>query len=488
MTDPAPRRCRSCGARLARDQTGPRCSPCEVSGRDALSESPEVPEAFWHDAQLQAALAARHLGQVIRAYRLHPRHGEPLAQEEVGAWAGLSQGQVSRIENGPALRDLDRLIAWATLLRIPGQYLWFHLPKATSVGVPASRLPAVVDDAEVLEVEFVSPDRLDRVSHLPASLAALLDGTTPTPVPAKAGTLEIAQIRNAAKFYEGWDFAYGGGIVREGVIAQLRWSAALLDAGCAPGQRDELFSAVGYLAHICAFMAFDDLASDDAKRMWRLGLACAEEAGDWPLRANVLSAMARLALWFGRHDEGLTLSELALVRADRLTRIQQAELHATKARFLAALRRRDDTLAVLEQADASFAEADRDEVPIWMTYYDDAEHAADTGHALFDLTAADHSPAPARERLSAAVEGHAHLEAFARSQALNQTKLATLVMTTGDPHEAGVLGLGALDLANGIRSKRLNAYLHELAGRARGHHGVAEVDLFHERLALLPSP
>ncbi|MEV0004314.1 hypothetical protein AB0H28_18815 [Micromonospora sp. NPDC050980] len=75
------------------------------------------------------ALAGRHLGQVIRAYRNHPYQGRsPLPQSVVAGWLGITQAQLSRVENGPPIVHLDRLIHWAGLLRIPAFRLWFSLP------------------------------------------------------------------------------------------------------------------------------------------------------------------------------------------------------------------------------------------------------------------------------------------------------------------------------------------------------------------------
>ena len=69
------------------------------------------------------------MGRVIRRYRHHLYHGRhPLAQEVVAGWVGITQAQLSRIENGSAIVHLDRLIHWAQVLGIPGQYLWFALP------------------------------------------------------------------------------------------------------------------------------------------------------------------------------------------------------------------------------------------------------------------------------------------------------------------------------------------------------------------------
>lgn len=477
------RHCTRCGAWLARDNPATLCSPCQGLGGGRPMAPPEVPPAFWEEPGLRAALDSRHMGRVIRAYRQHPFHGRRgLSQDDVAAWAGIAQGQVSKTETGPASNRLDRLVFWAQLLGIPERHLWFKLPD----DAPAGEADQEADGLPILTLDLSSelavrsdPLRLGPAASGP--VAVLMDGVAQTPLPARVTPVEIGQIRHAASFFEGWDFAYGGGLVREAVVAQLRWSAALLDADHETAHRGDLFSAVGYLAHTCAFMAFDDLAVSDARYMWRLALACAEEAGDWPLRATILSALARQAMWLGKFDEGLTLAELALVRADRLTTIEQVKLHATKARLLAALGRSTAALAALEAADRFFAATAPADVPPWMTYYDAAEHAGDTGHALADLAIRSQRPDDARSRLAAAVDGHT--PEFARSEALCQARVATLVMAVGDPHEAVELGHAAIDRAGTIRSRRLDHYLGELSERADRHGSIIEVAELRERLA-----
>jgi hypothetical protein len=392
----------------------------------------------------------------------------------------MAQGQVSKAESRQTNR-LDRLIFWAQLLGIPERHLWFKLPDlapAHELGGTADLLPVLTAVRSGDPAVRSDPLGLDLA---PAPVSSLIDGIATTPLPVQVTPVEITQIRDAASFFEGWDFAYGGGIVREAVMAQLRWSTALLDAHHETAHRNELFSAVGYLAHTCAFMAFDDLAADDARHMWRLALACAEAASDWPLRATILSALARQAMWLGKLDEGLTLAELALVRADRLTTIEQAKLHGTKARLLAALGRPVATLAALEAADGFFAATAPADVPPWMTYYDAAEHAGDTGHALADLARHSHRPDEARSRLATAVAGHG--PEFARSTALCQAKVATLVMAVADPHEAVELGHAAIDGAHTIRSRRLDHYLGELARQTNRHDTIIEVTELRDRLA-----
>jgi transcriptional regulator with XRE-family HTH domain len=69
------------------------------------------------------------MGQVLREFRRHPDHGtERPSQRDVAEWANLTQSQISRIESGTPITDLNRLVYWAELLRIPEDELWFALP------------------------------------------------------------------------------------------------------------------------------------------------------------------------------------------------------------------------------------------------------------------------------------------------------------------------------------------------------------------------
>ena len=320
--------------------------------------------------------------------------------------------------------------------------------------------------------------------HPLARLALALD---PTPIPATVSAGEIAQIRTAARLFSTWDHTYGGGLVREAVAAQLRYSAALLETRCAPGLRPDLFSAVGQLGHVTGFMAFDAAAHADAQRMFRFALACAEEATDWHLRAKVLSSMARQAIWVGDPDTGLTLTELALVRADRLTATERAMLLAARARALAKLHRVQDTLTTVGLVDEAFSATDPTVDPAWMGYYDHAQHAGDTGHALFDLAVEGRFVTEANDRLSVAVDGHT--DAYARSRGISGLKLASLTMVTGDPHQAvAIADRAAVDLGP-VRSRRAAQDMDEVHQFAANHDHLDDVaDLRHRLPALAAGP
>jgi hypothetical protein len=95
-----------------------------------------VPDGFWLTEDMSAALATRHMGRVIYAYRTHPHHGRILSQQIVGGWLNLTQAHLSRLENGRAPEDLGKLIHYSRVLTIPAGLLWFDRPGETRLNLP----------------------------------------------------------------------------------------------------------------------------------------------------------------------------------------------------------------------------------------------------------------------------------------------------------------------------------------------------------------
>jgi hypothetical protein len=263
------------------------------------------------------------------------------------------------------------------------------------------------------------------------------------------------------------------------MTAQLRHAVALLDVRCSQRDRGDLFSAVGDLGHRAGFMAFDAHAHDDARRRFRLAQACAEEADDWHLRAKVLLCMAGQAIWCGDPDTGLTLVELAMVRADRLMPSERAMLFAARAQALARLRRAEESVRAIGQADEQFSAASPANMT-WRDNYDAAKHANATGDALYHLGLTGRFVGDATHRLNAATAGYT--ETRTRSRAMAGAKLASLTMVTGDPVQAAQIGSRALTDAGHVRSHRMTAELRELRTVAEPHKRVAEVAELRSRI------
>jgi hypothetical protein len=182
----------------------------------------------------------------------------------------------------------------------------------------------------------------------------------------------------------------------------------------------------------------------------------------------VLESMALQASQTGRPEEGLTLIEHALVRADRLTPTELAIAHTYRARALAKMARVPETLAAIGTADDHFAHTDPANVPPFVAHHNAALYAGITGGALADLAMRGHDPAPAVDRLTTAITGI--LSGYVRFRVMCQIKLASLTMVTGDPVEAATLGTAALEAASAIRSHQAIDELRQLArspGRLR---------------------
>ncbi|MGH3865090.1 MAG: helix-turn-helix domain-containing protein [Pseudonocardiaceae bacterium] len=89
---------------------------------------------------------------MARSYRLSPHHHtvyglSGISQDLLGQWLGLQQPQISRIETGAPILNLDTLRYWARVLRIPPEWLWFDLLDQTTAGLrhpDNSREPVVL--------------------------------------------------------------------------------------------------------------------------------------------------------------------------------------------------------------------------------------------------------------------------------------------------------------------------------------------------------
>ncbi|MEU9015074.1 helix-turn-helix transcriptional regulator [Streptomyces sp. NPDC048479] len=341
---------------------------------------------------------------------------------------------------------------------------------------PLTGSPAPVDRRQFLQASSLA-------AFVPIDLVQLVSPSTPAQQPDTIRPLDIDQVLGVASSISRWDNSYGGGgMVRDVSSRAMQWAAGLLYADCPDVLRPDLFAAVSRLGIVVGASAFDAYAHDDARRTWKFAAECAEEAGDWHLRAKTYSFLARQAVWVGEPDEGLTHAEKGLVRSDRLTPTERAMLHTARARAFARMRNVRDTLAAVGQADEAFADRNAAEDPQWMAYYDDAQHAGDTAHALFDLAVfAGQDPGKAGERFWAAVQGHD--PAFARSRAISRTKLASLMMATGDPRQAAVIGHDALDEVGRLTSRRAVDDLRQLGRFAGAHAKLSDAIDLRERIA-----
>ncbi|MCA1673426.1 MAG: helix-turn-helix domain-containing protein, partial [Actinobacteria bacterium] len=222
----------------------------------------------------------------------------------------------------------------------------------------------------------------------------------------QVGAADVDQVRHLARMFASQDHGLAGGLSSQAVVAQLHTSAELLYGRFAEEPvRQQYFSAVAELADLAAGMCFDAGTHREAQRCFRLAVACATDAGDWSLRSKALSGLSNLAVHQGRTEDALSFSEMALVRADRLTPVVRSVMHTRHARALGLSggHRQADCMAAIHQAEDYFVASNGDE-PDWITYYSPAHLERDLGRALLYLAVNGGDYRPAQKRLTTAVE------------------------------------------------------------------------------------
>jgi len=298
-----PRHCVRCGARLASDNTGIACSPCQRTAREAGERPPQVPREFWDHPQLRDALIReRHIGRAVRSYREHPFHGQkPISQSLAAKWLNISQTQLSRIESGRSLHDLDRLIQWAKTLRIPPELLWFSLPDEKPISTPATKEPSESESIIIsADREVSDPPAGDSGIEDIARLIAWINGTNTT-------SDAIEQIERAALYLSGVHSKISPQIVLSGVLETHGQVQTYLQSGKQRLRqtRELLRIDSGLLSHACLLLG--DLGHNQkASEYGSAALVLAQEAD--ADQASAWSARAKTARWQERYVESAELA------------------------------------------------------------------------------------------------------------------------------------------------------------------------------------
>src|SRR5437868_1858393 len=380
------RRCQSCGTKLAWDNTGDLCASCQRSRRSELGP-PRLPAEFWESPALQEALAESHIGKVFQTYRHAPHHGpRPIPQDVLAGWLGLTQTQVSRYENGAAVTDLKKLIAWARILRISRQYLWFRLPDQRSPsrvvtdapdnapddstsppqpGMLTAREPGQAEGGDTRRKDFLAGAGAMLVSILAPPLIHDWREPSPSNIPHLDDQV-LAQLRAQTEGFRWLDRQEGAAQLLPSTTKHARDLATfwrLTDDHHA--LRDELAIIAADACHLVAYQAFDQGQRAQAVEWYR---SSADLAGRARCQDLYVFAMCGVAYMHARNQNGdLALSVLQQLQPLSLSTAARCylaayEAHAHAARPQLGKAKRDVVLSALDQA-ASFADTTQDEPP-----------------------------------------------------------------------------------------------------------------------------
>ncbi|EFE67129.1 regulatory protein [Streptomyces viridosporus ATCC 14672] len=270
----------------------------------------------------------------------------------------------------------------------------------------------------------------------------------------RVGLGDVAAIKTTADMFAQLDDQFGGEHARHSVIQYLNNDVAPLLRGRYTEQVGRaLFSTVAEATLLAGWMSYDACHHGLAQRYFLQALRLAQDANDRRLAGSILSAMSHQATFLGRYTQAATLARAALMGISPVaTPTLRAQFHAMEARALARIGDVAACEAALSAATKALESRNNEDEPEWISYFDEAELAAEAAHCFRDVNSARRAVAHAENAMSGS---HVRSDFFATMV------LADAHLRAGDVEEACRVALDALDLGEQLKSARCASYLAE---------------------------
>lgn len=284
----------------------------------------------------------------------------------------------------------------------------------------------------------------------------------------RVGIADVGLVKSTSDLFAQLDDRFGGEHARQSVVQYLsRDVAPLLTGRYTEAVGRALFSTVAESTLLAGWMSYDACHHGLAQRYFLQALRLAQDGDDRRLAGSILSAMSHQATFLGNFTEAATLARAARMGiAGVATPTLMAQFHAMEARALA---RTGDTRAcelALAEATKALESRNNSDEPEWITYFDEAELAAEAAHCFRDVNSARQSVAHAQNAMSGS---HVRSDFFATMV------LADAHLRAGDSEEACRVALDALDLGEQLKSARCVSYLAEFREHLTPFNGSAAV-------------
>jgi hypothetical protein len=308
--------------------------------------------------------------------------------------------------------------------------------------------------------------------------------------PSRLSEQELELLEATTAMFREWDNQCGGGLRRKAVVGQLHEVTDLLQEQHPEPVARRLYRITADLAALAGWMSYDVGLHPTAQKYLVLALHAAKEAGDRPLGAFILSSMSRQMIHLDRPDDALELIHLAQYGSrDTAGATTQAMLHSLEARAYANLGQVNKCHRAVRMAEDTFADAQPDQDPAWISFFTEAELHAENAHSYRDLAyVAGRSPtyaSLARPEMQKAVDGFRDDRVHQRAYALNLVGMGTVHLLMREPEQAAHCTDHAISVAKRIRSERVNTRIRKTAQTAVRDFGeVPEVARLAERLAV----
>src|SRR5262249_9936529 len=274
----------------------------------------------------------------------------------------LTQAQISRIENGSPVRQLDSLARWARTLRIPEPLLWFKLPRQHAarpspegdldpVFVAGSRPgPAETDDMNRREL-------LRLVSMAGAVLATPVDWERVEYVTTGTGRLDSETVDEYAALNAHLWRVFVLSTSKASTLPLVRGQTAVLvnslHRSQLSGLRQRLYTLAADLFQLAGEIFFDRNEYTDAAHCYALAASASKEAEAFDLWACALTRHAFISVYERQFEAAAPLLELAacLARRGDGTLSTRHWIAAVQAEVYAGLGRLDSCQRALDAAE-----------------------------------------------------------------------------------------------------------------------------------------
>ncbi|WP_418155428.1 hypothetical protein [Actinoalloteichus caeruleus] len=452
------RRCAGCSAALTSDNSSRLCGRCHREQRDQFRTPPAgLPDDFWRTDDFLAAFESQHIGRVFKVYRNHPHHirvfGKALNQELLGRWLGLTQAQISKIENGRRPEyNLETLRHYCKVLMIPQEFLWFDMPgqsRLTRVQ-PSPRSSSIA----VVESGLVTPQGAwQDLSDIASSFILDEDNLLPSVSP-----LTLAStIRETVADLMAIDLKRGGGHTRRLLSRYFQDEVAPLLSWRFPDEalRNDVLGAGAETLQLLGWSAYDAGSHDAARRYFNQALRLARHTNDLVMAGRIFSNLSHQANFLGRFDEALHYARDAVtISAGTLSNTARAMFVAMEARALASLGDAPGTVRALQRAERLFESRNPENDPPWVSYFDKFELASEAAHCFRDLGLA----AECRRYAQASMDPD---HTPARTLAFMRMVGASGTLAGGDVDQAVELAREAIHAGLSVQSARYVKYLRD---------------------------
>ncbi|MGH3869993.1 MAG: helix-turn-helix transcriptional regulator [Pseudonocardiaceae bacterium] len=324
-------RCPGCGTTLAADNTARLCSRCHREQRDQLRTPPaQLRNEFFETDDFRAAFESQHIGKILKVYRNHSRHfqlfGKTLNQELLGRWLGLTQAQVSKLENGKPEQNLETLRNFARILHLPQRLLWFDLPgqsrlKATPQSSRGGAAGLVVPSSR--DGILVAATGMDTLELLQRVRSSAVDSST-----IDALNITVAQLC----------CDYSNADAHELISTGRKWLSRvteLLGSHLTLSQHRDVLNNAGMLALLVGCLEYDigDAKSAEATRKMALGLGA--ESDDLEVVGWAYEMLAWFHLTAGNHRAVIPAAEAGIQAAN--ARSVSVQLYGQQAKAYARM-------------------------------------------------------------------------------------------------------------------------------------------------------